>query len=114
MNTVRLAATREQRNNTRATTINNRNNLNTIQTNIRSASQPTLIGGHGHAGSRTSTLADSFEQNSSQDINDALNGKIILASIDSLQPTTGLILKLKGYYRFLKMYPEYRNKVVLF
>ena len=27
---------------------------------------------------------------------------------------TGLILKLKGYYNFLKMYPEYKEKVVLF
>ena len=27
---------------------------------------------------------------------------------------TGLILKLKGYYNFLKIYPEYREKVVLF
>ena len=27
---------------------------------------------------------------------------------------TGLIFKLKGYYNFLKMYPEYRDKVVLF
>lgn len=27
---------------------------------------------------------------------------------------TGIILKLKGYYNFLKIYPEYRDKVVLF
>jgi len=27
---------------------------------------------------------------------------------------TGLILKLKGYYNFLKDFPEYRDKVVLF
>lgn len=43
-----------------------------------------------------------------------MHGKIILASIDSFYQTNGLILKLKGYYKFLKMYPEYRNKVVLF
>ena len=37
-----------------------------------------------------------------------------MASIDSCHQTTGLILKLKGYYQFLKDYPEYREKVVLF
>ena len=64
-------------------------------------------------GSATSTLASSFADNS-QDTSDSLEGKIILASIDSFHQTTGLILKLKGYYNFLKMYPEYRDKVVLF
>lgn len=43
-----------------------------------------------------------------------MQGKIILASIDSFHQMTGLILKLKGYYKFLKMFPEYREKVVLF
>ena len=43
-----------------------------------------------------------------------MEGKIIMASIDSCHQTTGLILKLKGYYQFLKDYPEYREKVVLF
>ena len=27
---------------------------------------------------------------------------------------TGLVLKLKGYYKFLKTFPEYRDKIVLF
>ena len=65
-------------------------------------------------GSATSTLASSFAADTSQDNTDSLEGKIILASIDSFHQTTGLILKLKGYYNFLKMYPEYRDKVVLF
>ena len=43
-----------------------------------------------------------------------MKDKIILASIDSFHQMTGLVLKLKIYYRFLKTYPEYREKVVLF
>ena len=45
---------------------------------------------------------------------DIMKDKIILASIDSFHQMTGLILKLKIYYKFLKTYPEYREKVVLF
>mmetsp|Transcript_13219 Transcript_13219/g.17984 ORF Transcript_13219/g.17984 Transcript_13219/m.17984 type:complete len:110 (+) Transcript_13219:162-491(+) len=66
-----------------------------------------------YANSITSTLASSFGENSSQGM-DSLQGKVILASIDSCHQMTGLILKLKGYYRFLKTFPEYREKVVLF
>ena len=43
-----------------------------------------------------------------------MQGKIILASIDSFHQLTGISLKLKGYYNFLKVHPEYRDKVVLF
>lgn len=62
----------------------------------------------------TSTLASSNAENESLIATDPMQGKIILASIDSFHQMTGLTLKLKGYYNFLKTYPEYRDKVVLF
>lgn len=56
-----------------------------------------------------SSFADSSDQGM-----DSMQGKIVLASIDSFHQLTGISLKLKGYYTFLKMHPEYRDKVVLF
>lgn len=66
-----------------------------------------------NSSSITSTLASSFAENDSQGAEQS-QGKVILASIDSFHQMTGITLKLKGYYNFLKMYPEYRDKVVLF
>jgi len=65
-----------------------------------------------YANSITSTIDSSFAENDSSF--ETTQGKIILASIDSCHQMTGLILKLMGYYNFLKTYPEYKDKVVLF
>ena len=59
-------------------------------------------------------MASSFGDISQEGAHEATEGKIILASIDSFHQMTGLVSKLKGYYNFLKMFPEYRDKVVLF
>lgn len=36
-----------------------------------------------------------------------------MSSIDTFHPLSGLRTKLRGYYKFLKAYPAYRNKLVL-
>lgn len=116
MNTVKNAVVREERN-IRASL--SRGNLNNLQSNLRqAASQPALIGGglnsKRYTNSITSTLASSHGDDSSQGLNDSINGKTILASIDSFHQMTGLILKLRGYQSFLRQNPEYKDKVVLF
>ncbi|KAI9323710.1 glycosyltransferase family 20-domain-containing protein [Dichotomocladium elegans] len=39
--------------------------------------------------------------------------KIILVGRDKLDPTKGIIQKLRGFRKFLELYPEYRDRVVL-
>ena len=82
INTVRNAATREKRDIRPSVS---RGNLNTLHSNIRSASQPTLISGIASKLniSKTSTMGSSFGDSSSIGLNDPIQGKIILASIDS-------------------------------
>ena len=36
-----------------------------------------------------------------------------MSSIDSFHSMTGLVLKLQGFYNFLKVNPDYKDKVTL-
>jgi len=115
-NTVRNAVQKEQIN-MRASL--SRGNLNSLNLNMRSASLPMLIAPSLNQAAKpensiTSTVASSFGDTSSQGVQDPLQGKIVLASIDSLHQMTGIVSKLKSYYNFLKAFPDLRQKVVLF
>ena len=118
MDTVREAFTRAYQLKKQSTRANNSHvSFNSQMNNMRqAASQPSLIGGmSSHFLSAKMPHRSSLKGSSNEMCNiDIMKDKIILASIDSFHQMTGLILKLKIYYKFLKTYPEYREKVVLF
>ena len=74
-----------------------------------------LIPRRGSSNSNKQTQPSSIADSNS--INDTTleprSPRIVLSSIDSCHSMTGIILKLKGYYSFLKQFSEYRDKVVL-
>ena len=69
----------------------------------------------GNEPSITSTVASSTGDDSSGcgTPNIQRQQRIILSSIDSFHSMTGLTLKLKGYYSFLKLNPDYKDKLTL-
>ena len=38
---------------------------------------------------------------------------IVISSIDTFYPLSGLKTKLRGYHQFMQKYPKYKNKLVL-
>ena len=97
----------------------NRGNLNQLQRQNRlnqshSISEPSMLTRH-VVPSITSTMASSQGEDSSEagTPNRCREQRIIMSSIDTFHSMTGLILKLKGYYSFLKVNPDYKDKITL-